>query len=527
MEGQYMKTSSNRNFAVRIAILALTFALSFLNGTVDAQQRDRSSVERQETTPKPTTPPEDKPEEKTPEEKVPQESESKDVVALVGGDILTVTQGTIRRGTVLIENGKILKVGQNIEIPQGAKVIDTTGKVITPGFISLNMTGIGLGASAADSGAKYDDSLDPFDNNIRIALGVGITTGCTQISPAGQGGRRRRAEDRFIGLEPDDVMVAQEMDDAEFDYGEATALCPCCGLPILSFEPIEPTPPATITARNHAVVKMSFGRLDGMLVKKEVFYDVVPGSLAGAFNQHNWRQQIKAAKRYLKDVADYETALKAAKEGEKPKAPRKTASDSLLGLVKGEIYLRTGANSAAEIRSMVALSQELGYKLCLDGVTEGWLTTEELSSANVSVVITPRNRRDAQRGEEGKSGSWVEMPRVFEEKGIAFGVSALSSSISLNGLAGRDLTSLPLEAAFAVRGGCSEAKALEALTIVPARLLGLEDRLGSIEAGKDADLLILDGKPMDYRTYVETAFVNGAMVYQRSVDAVWPVFEKK
>ena len=125
-------------------------------------------------------------------------------------------------------------------------------------------------------------------------------------------------------------------------------------------------------------------------------------------------------------------------------------------------------------------------------------------------------------GQRDSSGSWVELPRVLEESGVAFAVTPLASSISLDGRAGRDLTSLPLEAAFAVRGGSSEAKALQAITIVPATLLGLADRIGSIEKGKDADLLVLDGPPLDYRTYVETAMVNGKVVYEREKDRIFP-----
>ena len=109
---------------------------------------------------------------------------------------------------------------------------------------------------------------------------------------------------------------------------------------------------------------------------------------------------------------------------------------------------------------------------------------------------------------------------------MPFAVAPLGSSVSLVGLAGRDLTSLPLEAAFAVRGGADESTALAALTIVPARILGLEDRIGSIEEGKDADLLILDGPPLDYRTYVETAIVDGKVRYDRAEDRVYPVFDR-
>ena len=176
---------------------------------------------------------------------------------------------------------------------------------------------------------------------------------------------------------------------------------------------------------------------------------------------------------------------------------------------------------------MIELSDELGYKLCLQGVTEGWLVSDLLAEHDVSVSITPRSRRNARLGEEATSGSWVEMPRVLQEAGVPFAVAALTSSISLNGLAGRDLTSLPLEAAFAVRGGCSEAEALKAITLTPAKIFRLHDRIGTIEVGKDADLLILDGSPLDYRTYVQTAIVNGGIAYQRDRDRAYPVFEKQ
>ena len=106
---------------------------------------------------------------------------------------------------------------------------------------------------------------------------------------------------------------------------------------------------------------------------------------------------------------------------------------------------------------------------------------------------------------------------------MPFTVAPLGNSVSLDGLPGRDLTSIALEAAFAVRGGCSEATALEALTIVPARMMGLADRIGSIEEGKDADLLILDGNPLDYRTYVEKAVIGGKVYYDRKRENIYPV----
>ncbi|MCR9292753.1 MAG: amidohydrolase family protein [bacterium] len=493
-------------------------------------------------------------------------------LAIVGGDIITVTRGTIRGGTILIEDGKITGLGNQVEIPAGTPQIDATGQVITPGFIALDMSRVGLQASN-DSNAKYVDGLDPFGDNVKLSLGVGITTGCVAIqSSGGRFGRRGNEQQvtvgeggnpqtpatqtpalqtpalqnpalqntgqppavlsyagdgfpttqRFPGLDPDLAELERKAQPGELDFGEIVSTCPCCGLPILPTEPITPAPPTRITPQKNAVIKMSYGTLDGMLVAENAFLDVTPGSLQGALNQKNWRDEIGKARQYLKDQAEHE---QATARGEKQDPPKKPVSDELIKLVQGKIALRISADSVSDMQSLIGLAQELDYRLVISGAGESWVIPNELAEADVGVILTPRRRRDPVFGAEDRTGTWIETTRVMEETGVAFAVQTLSNSISLNGLAGRDLTSLPLEAAFAVRGGASERKALEAITIVPARMLGLEDRLGSLEVGKDADLLVLNGPPLDYRTYVEKAIVNGRVVYERDQARVLPTYQ--
>lgn len=470
----------------------------------------------------------EKKEEKKSEEKPETSSEAdSNILAIVGGDIITVTRETIRNGIILIEDGEIKAVGRKVEIPENAKRIDATGMTITPGFVALNMSGVGLNASS-DSKEKYEDALDPFDRNISLCLGVGITTGCIEVSGSRGGGRRNYPTDsfpiteRFLGFDPDPSALEGMKSETERDYGEAISLCPCCGLPILPTEPISTPAPTPITPRDNAVIKMSFGKLDGMLVAESVFMDLTPGSLTGALNQHTWRKQLQQARDYIKAQAEHEKATAA---GKKQQPPRKPVPDGIINLVKGEVALRISANSKSAITEQVLLAKELDYDIVIEGGSEAWTVVDELSSVSAGVVYTPRRRSDPQFGEEKTSGTWVETPRVLQDSGVPFALAALSNSISLNGLAGRDLTSLPLEAAFAVRGGASERTALAALTIVPAKMMGLDDRIGSIEVGKDADLLILNGNPLDYRTYVETAVVDGRVVYERSVEKVLPVYE--
>jgi imidazolonepropionase-like amidohydrolase len=292
-------------------------------------------------------------------------------------------------------------------------------------------------------------------------------------------------------------------------------------LPILPTEPIGPAPQAERTARRHAVLKLSYGDMTPMLVKETPFYHLPAGSLTGALNRHQWREQIKRAKQQAKNSGNDDDG------GGFGGAANRQVAPELIKLVEKKIPLRTEAYSAEQMRDMIALAKELDYDLILDGVHEGWVIPGELSAAKVQTILTPRSRRRASPGKDETSGSSIETSGVFEKSGVPFAVTPLGSTVSLDGIAGRDLTSLALEAAFAVRGGASEQAALASVTIVPARMLGLGDKIGSIEAGKDADLLILDGPPLDYRTYVEKAYVGGKVYYDRAKDRIYPDTPKR
>lgn len=278
-----------------------------------------------------------------------------EITAITGGDIHTVTGEVIRGGTVLIEGGKIADVGQNVTVPDNANVIDATGKVITPGFVAISMTGVGIRGTPEQS-AKLADSLDPFDRNIKFTLGAGITTGCVQLSAGGRRGRRGRdaqPEERFLGLEPDPQEFVTQ---AELDFGdEDTSVCPCCGLPILPTEPITPAPPTQATPRRHAVLKMSYGRLEPMLVKEHAFYDLAPGALAGALNRHNWRRDVREAKESLARREAAATRQADAQAGERSgrtrgrgrggrgsRSSRGSSNEDLQRLVKKEVSLQIG-----------------------------------------------------------------------------------------------------------------------------------------------------------------------------------------
>lgn len=531
-----MKTKTNSSLTTGLLLSLVSCGLIWLTSVdlvAQSEQPKRKPVVKKEAT------------EKKPTKKESKKGESS-ITAIVGGDIHTVTGGLIRQGTILIEDDKIKEVGQSVEIPDGATIIDAKGKVISPGFVSINMSGVGIQSTPSGSN-KLEDSLDPFDRNLKYSLGVGITTGCISLSTGGGRGRGRapregEPEEIFLGLE---TPVQEFVTEAMIDLGEneETSRCPCCGLPILPTEPITQSAPSAPRPRKMAVLKMSYGNLEAMLLKEDVFYSPSPGSLNGALNRHNWRKQIKAAREAIKakEKEDAEKLKAASSKSSTSKSStasksttRKSSSSSkskvspeLMALLKGEIDLRVRANTVDEIRDMVELASELGYGIVIEGGTEAWIVARELGSAEVGVIYTPRSRRQASRGRPDDSGSNFVSPQIFQDTGVPFAISTLSNRISTNGLAGRDLTSLPLEAAFAVRGGADQRTALESLTITPAKMMGLEDRIGSIEVGKDADILILNGHPLDYRTYVEQAIVAGKVAYDRAKDRVYPVYDRE
>jgi imidazolonepropionase-like amidohydrolase len=520
-----------RIVALALLVLACPVAMHSVNG------QDKSDTKKDKEANK--TADKDKPE----------------IVAIVGGDIHTVTGPVVRKGTIVVTDGKITEIGQSVKVPEGAKVIDAAGKTITPGFVAINMSRVGIG-NAPTGKDKLEDGLNPFDRNLKYSLGVGITSGCTELSGGDRGRRRGRAEgappEMYPGLEE---PIEEYVTEAMMDYGDLdTALCPCCGLPVLPTEPIVSQPPAAPKPSKMAVLKMSYGDLDSMLVKENVFYSVSAGALNGALARHNFRKNLQIAREAIeaekKAASEKKTSSKTSsrstssstktnasskeksaatasksKDEKKSKTKKLKSDPNLIKLLKGEIAMLVRANTVNEINDMVDLSMEQGFDLVIQGGIEAWVLADKLAAAGVGVIYTPRSRRNARKGRENETGSFVESPRIFQDKGIPFSLATLSSSISMNGLAGRDLTSLPLEAAFAVRGGADERTALEAMTITPARMLGLQDRIGSLEEGKDADILILNGSPLDYRTYVEQAIVSGKVAYDRQKDKVYPLHD--
>ena len=131
------------------------------------------------------------------------------------------------------------------------------------------------------------------------------------------------------------------------------------------------------------------------------------------------------------------------------------------------------------------------------------------------MILTPRDRRAKSETLVREGGSSIENAAILHAAGVPVTIIPSSAGISLGGIVGRDLMHLTVEAGFAVRGGLSEDAAIAGITIEPARLMGIDHRVGSLEVGKDADMIITDGDVLHYQTFVQWAVIEGEVVYDK------------
>jgi len=399
------------------------------------------------------------------------EPEQKSITAIRAGKILTASGGQINDGLILIEGDKIAYVGRPKEIPKQAAVIDATKSVVMPGLVDIH-SHLGLHAesepvktnpSAPTSGPDSGDmrlvsivnAVRPNDKAFREVLRSGVTS--VLLAPRTRG---------FI-------------------------------------------------SGNAALIKLAGDSAKEMVVKE---YAAVKFSMLGeqARMARIWdaRDQLKRAKEYAEEWDEYEQKYeeyerrrqyeqdKDPNERQEIKEPARPGRDTSLELLRGlferQMPALVHANRADEIRTTLKVfKDEYNLDVIILGGDDGFRVTDELRKYNVGVAIGP----DIIRYEKGKPINNADL-LTRNKLCVAFNTSATSGT-----------QYLPMNAAYAVRYGMDEEEAFRAITIYPAKLLHVDDRIGSIEQGKDADLVILSGGPFDFRSRVEKVIVNGKVVY--------------
>jgi imidazolonepropionase-like amidohydrolase len=376
------------------------------------------------------------------DEEPAKEAESEDegeVLVLVGGEIHTGLGGVLRDSTILVREGKIEAFGYDVDVPEDAEVVDVSGMRVYPGLIAVGSFGL-FGSSG-----NLDDSVDPYNQNMTLALSAGITT----------------------------------------------------------------------AVDGNTVAKLKRGHVDGLVVSTSAF-ESLSYSNGNPQGQLKVEQDLKRAADYIRDYRAWEDEKKSNKEAKEPS--KKGIDQKSLRILRSEVRPRFNADSRTDLLEIARLAQRFGFRPIISGCREGWTVADELGRAGATAIVTPRSRRPKDESLLRDGGSSIENAAILYNHGVNVVVVPASRGISLGGIVGTDLLHLPVEAGFAIRGGLPELAGLRSITIEAARVLGVDYRIGSIEVGKDADLIVTDGDLLHYQTFVQWAIVDGEIVYDKQAE---------
>ena len=276
----------------------------------------------------------------------------------------------------------------------------------------------------------------------------------------------------------------------------------------------------TTVGAGNSIAKLTYGTLEGHLLGPRP--TLLRLRLNGAANKARLRADLDKVREYQRDLREHQLALK---RGEKDHAAPKKLSGKLgayLGMLQGSVWATVKADRRQDLNEVATFAETYGFRVLIEGGAEAWTMAPRLARVGCRVVVNPRGRDSAREDTSSQrpSGWTIENAKILHQHGIPLTIVTQSGGIGLWGLAGNDLFTLSLEAGFAIRGGLPQTAALEALTLQPARFMGVDDRLGSIEVGKDMDLVVLKGDLFRYTNLPEWTIVNGRIAYDKAKDTL-------
>ncbi len=373
-------------------------------------------------------------------------------LTLTGATLMTATRGNIDNGTLLIRNSTIEAIGTEVRVPQDAEVWNLKGKVVIPGMIDAH-THLGLRQDGVGADQSDEDEVEnPIVPQIRAI---------DAINPEDIGfNDALKAGVTTVGVMPGSYNVV-------------------CG--------------------QTAAVKVVGRTLEEMLVLAPVGMKISFGERPkGAYGSRK-----KSPMTRMGISAMLREALVKTHNYMKRKGERDLRMESLIPVIKKTIPLRAHAHRADDIMTAIRIASEFSVRLVIEHGTDGYKVAQELAAAKVPVVHGPWIK---VRGNVEQSGRNPESPRILIEKGVLTSFSTDHPVIAIQ--------NMRLQATNAVEEGVSPDDALKAVTINSARIMGIDKRVGSLEKGKDADLVILSGPPFAGGSRIEAVVVNGVVAWK-------------
>lgn len=384
-------------------------------------------------------------------------------IALIGGTIHTITRGTIENGTLVFDRGKIVAIGSNVEVPADAIRVDVSGKHVYPSLIESNSS---LGLTEI--------------NAVRATRDFAETGG---INP------NVRAE------------VAINPDSEHFPVTRANGV----GLAVTR-------PSGGVIAGRAALIMLDGWTWEEMTLKAPV--GMVINWPRMSTIQAWWmrlspeeqrkrsKEQLKQLEQAFEDARAYKIAKEAAGARGVPFHKHDARWEAMIPVLNGELPVLITANNIKEIQAAVDFADRWKVKMILVGGAHAYMAADLLKRKNIPVIVTPVLRLPSRR--DMPFDEPFTLPKKLYEAGVTFCIAGGSRM-------GNE-RNLPYHAAKAAAYGLPREEALKAITLYPAQILGVADRVGSLEVGKDATLFVADGDPLEIPTRVEMLFIQGRKI---------------
>ncbi|MBN1331075.1 MAG: amidohydrolase [Candidatus Heimdallarchaeota archaeon] len=406
--------------------------------------------------------------------------------AILCGKIIPVTKEPIEEGHILIDdNGKIKKVGKGYDVPKDAEIIDAKSLTAFPGIIDAHCHATvweeEIGLTLQDGNEMTDpitphirvlDAINPLERGLRRAVSGGVTTVC--ISPGSAnvvGGQMTtiKTHGKIV-----DKMVVQENAGMKCAFGEN---------PKRVYGDMLKRTPGTRMG--------NLGLFRQLMIETQNY-------------MNKWSEYEQKLKQYKEELKEYnEKKDKEAKKPIEPTKPDKNIKyEAMIPVFKKEIPLRAHAHQENDIVSAIRLAKEFGVKVCIEHCTHGHNIIDFLVESKVPAIVGPTFGFRSKI--ELKDMTWRTISELYKA-GVLVSLTA-------------DHPVVPLQfqtiyAAIAMREGLPRQGAYEVLTINGAKILGIDKRLGSIEEGKDADIGLYTGDPLDTQAKPAKVLIDGEIVY--------------
>jgi len=381
------------------------------------------------------------------------------MILIKDAQILSMADNDYQKGSVLIKEGKIVKISENIEIKDDYEVVDAKGKIVMPGVIDAH-THLGIDEDGVGwEGQDYNEMTDPITPQMRA----------------------------IDAVNPEDFGIKEALEN---------------GVTTIMTGPGS----ANVVGGESIVIKTKGKTIDEMVLKNPAGIKAAFGeNPKRVYNEQNklptTRMGIAAIMREnLMKAEDYLAKKEKAQKEDEP-FDRDIKMESMIRIIKKELPLKLHAHRADDIMTAIRVAKEFDINMTLEHCTEGHKVADEIAEANIPAVVGPSM---TGRVKVELSDLSFKTAGVLAKAGVKVALMSDHPVIPTK--------NAPIYAALAAKAGLDKDEALKAITINPAEILGVDDRVGSIEEGKDADLIIFTGHPLDISSEINKVLINGEIV---------------